>query len=140
MFGDRSKRIAKIAASAAPHLEQGEEVRELFQVQSGQTAEMSRAAVHRAGERGKIDQTAMHGVQSFAVIATDRNAYVVTLEGWRLLDVGEVAYKEPLADASIAVHDDYVSIGDRVLHVMNHWEHQVEQFRDRLDSARESGA
>lgn len=70
----------------------------------------------------------MPGVQSFAVLATDRNPYVVTLTGWRLLNVGNVAYKELLAEARITVNDV-------VLHVMNHWEPQVEGFRQLLESA-----
>lgn len=134
-FRDRSKRIAKIAASAAPHLEQGEEVRELFQVQSGQSADRNRMAVQDAYQHGDLDRRTL-GVKSFAVLATDANAYVVALKGWRLLDVAGVIHKAPLADAQIEVHDRYVTLNGEVLHVLDHWGPQVEAFRDLLAEAK----
>jgi hypothetical protein len=135
-FGDRSKRIAKIAGSATPHLEAGEEVRELVQVQTGRTAEHNRWAVVQAGEYGEVNWREEGTVQSLAVLATDRNVYVVTLTGVRLLDVGQVAFKQPLADAPVTVEDKVITVDDVPLHVMNHYESHVVGLRDLLAAAK----
>ena len=138
-FGDRSKRIAKIAASAAPHLEDGEEVRELVQVQTGRTADANAVAVQDAyrygasgGELGRFNWPAEKAVQSLAVLATDRNLYVVTLTGIRLLEVGEVVFKQILAEAEATVGDKVITVDGVPLHVMNHYEAHVNGLRDLL--------
>ena len=134
-FGDRSKRIAKIADSAAPHLEDGEEVRELVQVQTGRTAEDNAAAVRSAYLHGSVNKQIEAGIRSFAVLATDRNLYIVTLTGTRLLDVGEVVFKESFDNARVSVEDKVITIDDVRLHVMNHYESHVAGLRDLLASA-----
>lgn len=135
LFKDRSRRIAKIASSAGPHLEPGEEVRELVQAQTGRTAGANELAVHDAFTHGKIDRRAEAAVQSVAVLATDRNIYAVTLTGIRLLNVGRVVFKEPLAEARVKVGEKVITFNDVPLHVMEHFEPHVEGLRDLVAAA-----
>jgi hypothetical protein len=135
LFRDRSGRIAKIAASAAPHLEPGEEVRELVQAQTGRTAAANELAVHDAFTHGKVDRRAEAAIQSVAVLATDHNIYAVTLTGIRLLKVGRVVFKEPLAEARVKVGEKVITINDVPLHVMEHFESHVEGLRDLVAAA-----
>jgi hypothetical protein len=135
-FKDRSKRIAKIATSAAPHLEPDEEVVELVQVQSGRSADANWLAVYNAYEEGRVNVAAEGAVVSFAVIATERNLYLATLTGARLLDVDAVVHKEPLADADVTIADEHVSINGTELHVMNHFGPHVAHMRDLIAAAK----
>ena len=139
LFKDRSKRIARIAASAAPLLEPGEEVQALVQVQTGRTAAANAAAVQDAFQRLSADWEAEGRVQSLAVLATERNVYVVTLTGLRLLDVGTVIHKQPIAGARVAVGDKVITIDDLELHVMENFEPHVAALRDLLTDSRPPG-
>ena len=135
-FKDRSKRIARIATGAAPHLEPGETVQELVQVQTGRTAAANALAVQDAFQNLSADWEEEGKVQSLAVLATDRNIYVVTLTGLRLLDVGTVIYKQPIAEARVTVGDKVITIDDRSLHVMEHFEPHVAALRDLVSDAK----
>ena len=47
MFGGRKKRVEKLSAGARANLEEGESIRELVQVQTGQSAAANASAVAR---------------------------------------------------------------------------------------------
>ena len=114
MFG-RRRRVQKIAAGAARHLEAGENVHEVVQTQTGASALETAAAGARAFEG--IPTNTSH-MRPHAVVATDRNLYAMTLEGARLLDVVEVTLKVPLTEADVSLERDRLVAQGRTFHVM----------------------
>jgi hypothetical protein len=104
MFGGRKKRIEKLSAGAAGNLEPGEEIREVVQTQTGQSAGANATAVGTSGlvsgQTGIAYRSKVRAVPH-VLVATDRNLYAMALSGARLLDVGEVVMRVPLDQADL---------------------------------------
>jgi hypothetical protein len=121
VFGGRKKRVAKLSAGARPSLEDGESIRELVQVQTGQSAAANASAVATSAfvssELGIFHRSEVRA-GPHVLVATDRNLYAMALSGNRLLDVGEVVLKAPLDQAGLYRGKKALSFGGVKFHVM----------------------
>jgi hypothetical protein len=126
VFGERTKRAAKIVESAQQLLDPGDEVQEVVQVQTGRTAGANAGAVEWAVYGMPLLD---RGVHSLAILATDETIYVVTLTGARLLNVGEIVFKEPIDDAEISFEDMVIMFNGHRLHVMGNWGQHVKRLQ-----------
>ena len=100
MFGGRKKRVDKLSAGAASNLENGEQIRELVQTQTGQSASAVMNSEFLSAQTGRLRRVKINAAPH-VLVATDENLYAMTLSGARLLDVGEVDMKVPRADADL---------------------------------------
>ena len=122
---NRSRRLGKLVRSAQRHLEPGESVREGVQVQTGQSALATGASVASAS------QGTAHSSRSgpHVILATDRNVYALRLAGARLLDVGDVVLKVPLATAEAAADGKRkILLEGTTFHVMASWGTHAERL------------
>jgi hypothetical protein len=121
MFGGRKKRVEKLSAGARANLEEGESIRELVQVQTGQSAMANANAVATSAfvssELGIFHRSKVNA-GPHVLVATDRNLYAMRLSGGRLLDVGEVVLKAPLGQAELYRGKKTLSFGGVKFHVM----------------------
>ena len=133
ILSERSKRVAKIEASAQPHLEDGEAVRELAQVQTGESAYTTGGRIGGVETIAQTTGVALlltdKSVRSLAILTTDRNLYVLTLTGARLLTVGEVVLKVPIADAEVTLDKKReLLVHGATLHVMGLYRKRAERL------------
>jgi hypothetical protein len=121
MFGGRKKRVEKLGAGARANLEEGESIRELVQVQTGQSAAANANAVATSAfvssELGIFHRSKVNA-GPHVLVATDRNLYAMRLSGGRLLDVGEVVLKAPIGQADLYRGKKTLSLGGVKFHVM----------------------
>jgi hypothetical protein len=121
MFSGRRKRVEKLSAGAQPNLEEGEEIAELVQVQTGQSAAANAGAVGTSAlvssQLGIFHRSPVTA-GPHVLVATDRNLYAMKLSGGRLLDVGDVVMKAPLAQAGLYRGKKTLKFGDETFHVM----------------------
>jgi hypothetical protein len=121
MLGGRKKRVEKLSAGAQANFEDGEEIRELVQTQTGQSAAANASAVGTSGlvsqELGIFYRSEV-SAGPHILVATDRNLYAMKLSGARLLDVGEVALKAPLHKAELYQGKKALTFGGIKFHVM----------------------
>jgi len=121
MFGGRKKRVEKLSAGAQANLEDGESIRELVQVQTGQSAAANASAVATSAlvssELGIFHRSKVNA-GPHVLVATDRNLYAMGLSGGRLLDVGEVVMKAPLDQAGLCRDKKMLTFGGVEFHVM----------------------
>jgi hypothetical protein len=121
MFGDRKRRAQRLSESAARNLEPGETVVEIVQAQTGQSAMANMTGVAVSGivaaETGIAHRTKTKA-QPHVIVATERQLYVMLLSGARLLDVGDVVAKIPLAEADIRLEKDQLMLGDVAFHII----------------------
>jgi len=121
MFGGRKKRVEKLSAGARANLEDGESIRELVQVQTGQSAAANASAVASSAfvssELGIFHRSKVNA-GPHVLVATDHNLYAMGLSGGRLLDVGEVVMKAPLDQAELYRGKKALTFGGVKFHVM----------------------
>jgi hypothetical protein len=121
MFGGRNKRVEKLSAGAMANLEEGESIRELVQTQTGQSAAANASAVgtsaFMSSELGIFHRSKV-AAGPHVLVATDRNLYAMNLSGRRLLDVGDVVVKAPLAKADLYQGKKTLTFGGIKFHVM----------------------
>jgi hypothetical protein len=121
MFGGRKKRVEKLSAGARANLEDGETIRELVQVQTGQSAAANASAVASSAfvssELGIFHRSKVNA-GPHVLVATDRNLYAMGLSGGRLLDVGEVVMKAPISQARLYRGKKALTFGGVEFHVM----------------------
>ena len=121
MFGGRKKRVEKLSDGARANLEDGESIRELVQVQTGQSAAANASAVATSAfvssELGFFHRSKVNA-GPHVLVATERNLYAMALSGGRLLDVGEVVMKAPLGQAELYRGKKALSFGGVKFHVM----------------------
>jgi len=124
MFGGRKRRVEKLSEGAARNLEPGEEICELVQTQTGQTAMANATAVMKSevitAETGMV-HVAKTKAGPHVLVATDRNLYAMTLSGARLFDVGEVVVKVPLDQADLRQEKRKLILEGVTFHVMVHF-------------------
>jgi hypothetical protein len=121
MFGGRKRRVEKLSAGAASNLESGEQIRELVQTQTGQSAAANGSAVMNSefmsAQTGSVYRAKVKAAPH-VLVATDRNLYAMRLSGARLLDVGEVVLKASLAGADLRRDGRKLIFGGTTFHVM----------------------
>ena len=113
--------MERLSAGAEANLEDGESVRELVQTQTGQSAAANASAVGTSAfvssELGIFYRSEVKA-GPHVLVATDRNLYAMRLSGGRLLDVGDVVIKTPLADAELRRGKKKLTFAGTVFHVM----------------------
>jgi hypothetical protein len=138
VFGGRKKRVAKLSAGARPSLEDGESIRELVQVQTGQSAAANASAVATSAfvssELGIFHRSEVRA-GPHVLVATDRNLYAMALSGNRLLDVGEVVLKAPLDQAGLYRGKKALSFGGVKFHVMALFGEHADRLYDYVEQA-----
>jgi hypothetical protein len=138
MFGGRRRRVEKLSAGAAQNLEPGESIRELVQVQTGQTAAANASAVMESwfvsSELGHSHRAKVNA-GPHVLVATDRNLYAMALSGNRLLDVGEVVLKAPLDQAGLYRGKKALSFGGVKFHVMALFGEHADRLYDYVEQA-----
>jgi hypothetical protein len=143
MFGGRRRRVEKLSAGAAQNLEPGESIRELVQVQTGQTAAANASAVMESwfvsSELGHSHRAKVNA-GPHVLVATDRNLYAMTLAGNRLLDVGDVVLKAPLDEVDLRRAKRELTFGGITFHVMALFGEHAERLYDYVRSSASSGA
>jgi hypothetical protein len=121
VFGGRKKRVQRLSAGAQRNLEAGEEIAEVVQVQTGQSAGANATAVEVSGlvssETGFAYRSKTKAVPH-VLVATDRHLYAMRLSGARLLDVGDVVLKVPLDQLELRQEKNRLLFGDTTFYVM----------------------
>lgn len=130
--------MEKLSAGAARNLESGESIQELVQVQTGQSAAANAAAVmtsyHRTVETGRPYRATVNA-GPHVLVATDRNLYAMSLEGVRLLDVGDVVMKAPLREAELAREKRQLIFGGTTFHVMATFGEHADRLYDYVSES-----
>lgn len=138
VFGGRKKRVEKLSAAARANLEDGESIRELVQVQTGQSAAANAGAVATSAfvshELGAFHRSRVNAGPHI-LVATDRNLYAMGLSGGRLLDVGDVVLKAPLGQAGLYRGDKALSFGGVRFHVMALFGDHADRLYDYVDQS-----
>lgn len=138
MFGGRRKRVEKLSAGAGANLEDGEVVRELVQVQTGQSAAANASAVGASAfvssELGILYRSEVKA-GPHVLVATDRNLYAMVLSGARLLDVGDVVLKVPLAEADLYRGEKKLTFGGIEFHVMGFFGEHADRLYDYVEQS-----
>lgn len=136
VFGGRKKRVEKLSAGARANLDEGETIRELVQVQTGQSAMANASGVAGAAfvssELGILHRSKVNA-GPHVLVATDRNLYAMALSGGRLLDVGEVVIKAPLGQAGLYRGKKTLSFGGVKFHIMALFGQHAERLYDYVD-------
>ena len=113
--------MEKLSAGASQNLEDGESIRELVQVQTGQSAAANASAVMNSefvsAETGAPFRAKVKA-GPHVLVATERNLYAMKLSGARLLDVGEVVAKVPVGEADLRQEKRKLILGGTTFHVM----------------------
>lgn len=139
---DRRRRVAKLTRGAEPQLEPGESVDEVVQVQTGQSAIANAGAVLTAYSRAAGDSVGGRvelAAGPHVLVATDRHVYAMRLGGGRLLDVGDVVRKVPLAEAGVRFDRGELKLGQETFHVMWGFRPRAERLVAHIEAHR-SGA
>ena len=138
MFGGRKKRVEKLSAGAASNLESGEQIRELVQTQTGQSAAANASAVMNSeflsAQTGRLRRVKINAAPH-VLVATDRNLYAMTLSGARLLDVGEVVLKVPLGEADLSRDGRKLIFDGVTFHVMALFGEHADRLCEYVESA-----
>jgi hypothetical protein len=133
MFGGRKKRVEKLSAGAKANLADGESIRELVQIQTGQSAAANASAVSTSAfmssELGIFYRSEVRA-GPHVLVATDRNLYAMELSGGRLLDVGDVVLKAPLDKADLYQGKKTLTFGGIKFHVMGLFGEHAERLYD----------
>lgn len=104
-------RKRKIAESAADLLEPGEAIEQMVMTQTGMAAASLAAATASHDYVGPTRGVAVH-----ALVATDRNLYVLWIPAWTA--VGGVRSKQPLQEAAITRKGNKLSIDGQIYNVL----------------------
>ncbi|MCL4286053.1 MAG: hypothetical protein KJ006_00215 [Thermoleophilia bacterium] len=138
MFGGRRKRVEKLSAGARLNLEDGEQIHELVQVQTGQSAAANASAVAASAfvssELGTFHRSEVRA-GPHVLVATDRTLYAMTLSGNRLLDVGGVVLKAPLEKAGLYRGKKALTFGGVKFHVMALFGEHAERLYDYVEQS-----
>ncbi|KAA0266609.1 MAG: hypothetical protein EDQ89_12175 [Acidobacteria bacterium] len=138
MFGGRRKRVEKLSAGARSNLEDGEQVRELVQTQTGQSAAANASAVATSAfvssELGVFHRSEVNA-GPHVLVATDRNLYAMELSGRRLLDVGAVVLKAPIEKAGLYRGKKALTFGGVKFHVMALFGEHADRLYDYVEQA-----
>ena len=138
MFGGRKKRVEKLSAGARANLEDGESIRELVQVQTGQSAAANASAVASSAfvssELGIFHRSKVNA-GPHVLVATDHNLYAMGLSGGRLLDVGEVVMKAPLDQAELYRGKKALTFGGVKFHVMAGFGEHADRLYDYVEQS-----
>jgi hypothetical protein len=138
MFGGRKKRVEKLSAGARANLEDGETIRELVQVQTGQSAAANASAVASSAfvssELGIFHRSKVNA-GPHVLVATDHNLYAMGLSGGRLLDVGEVVMKAPLDQAELYRGKKALTFGGVKFHVMAGFGEHADRLYDYVEQS-----
>lgn len=138
VLGGRRKRVEKLSAGAGANLEDGEVVRELVQVQTGQSAAANANAVGASAfvsaELGFLHRSEVKA-GPHVLVATDRNLYAMILSGARLLDVGEVVLKVPLGQADLYRGKKKLTFGGIEFHVMGFFGEHADRLYDYVEQS-----
>lgn len=138
VFGGRKKRVEKLSAGAQANLGDGESIRELVQVQTGQSAAANASAVATSAfvssELGILYRSEVNA-GPHVLVATDRNLYAMRLSGGRLLDVGEVVMEAPLDQAGLYRGKKALTFGGVKFHVMALFGEHADRLYDHVEQA-----
>lgn len=138
MFGGRKKRVGRLSTGAEANLEDGESIRELVQVQTGQAAAANASAVASSAfvssELGIFHRSKVKA-GPHVLVATDRNLYAMELSGPRLLDVGGVVLKAPLEAADLYRGKKTLSFGGVEFHVMGLFGEHADRLYEHVERA-----
>jgi hypothetical protein len=138
MFGDRKKRVEKLSAGARANLEDGESIRELVQVQTGQSAAANASAVATSAfvssELGIFHRSEVNA-GPHVLVATERNLYAMGLSGGRLLDVGDVVLKAPLSQAGLYRGKKALTFAGVKFHVMALFGEHADRLYDYVEQS-----
>jgi hypothetical protein len=104
-------RKRKIAQSAADLLEPGETIEQMVMTQTGMSAASLAAATASDDHVGPTGGVAVH-----ALVATDRNLYVLWIPAWTA--VGGVRSKQPLRETTITRKGNKLSLDGEVYNVL----------------------
>jgi hypothetical protein len=142
MFGGRKRRVEKLSAGAAKNLDGDESIRELVQTQTGQPASANAAAVMNSEfMSSQLGTPYVVKVKAgpHVLVATERNLYAMRLSGARLLDVGDVVLKVPLAEADLRQDKRQLIIGGTTFHVMGLFGEHADRLYAYVSEARAAG-
>jgi len=138
MLGGRKKRVETLSAGATANLEDGEQIRELVQTQTGQSAAANASAVGSSAFMSSQLGTFYRSEVSagpHVLVATDRNLYAMKLSGRRLLDVGDVVLKAPLDQADLYRGKKTLSFGGTKFHVMALFGEHADRLYDYVEQS-----
>lgn len=114
--GGRRRRVGKLVDGASSYLEAGETVREVVQVQTGQSAMETAGGIANLGGPGSGSFPSVSG--SFALMATDTHVYAMPLKGSTLTRVEKPVLKIELDQAQVRREGSRIFFGGKSFHVM----------------------
>lgn len=132
--GGRRRRVAKLVEGAQSHLEAGETVREVVQVQTGQSATETAGGIANLAGPGSGSIPSVSG--SFALMATDSHVYAMPLEGSTLTKVGEPRLKINLEQAQMQREGSRIIFGGKSFHVMWLFGRRAKSFTEFVQGRR----
>jgi hypothetical protein len=115
-------------AGAQQQLEEHDVVREVVQVQTGESAIETAGAIANLAGPGVGSLPNVRG--SFALMATERHVYAMPLKGARLTSVEEAWLKQPLSETRVRLEGRKIVLQGQTFHVMALFGRRAKSFVD----------
>jgi hypothetical protein len=139
--GGRRRRVETLVAGAQQQLEEHEVVREVVQVQAGESPWRTAGGIAYLAGPGVGSLPNVRG--SFALMATERHVYAMLLKGARLTRVEEASLKQPLSETRVRLEGEEIVLQGQTFYVMKLFGRRAKSFvayvRERSEAHQGAG-